>query len=60
MFRKINKTAPAAINRNKGKTMFEDQFKKYEDLVERTKQAYEFWYNCLYSSVKEFFNTKTK
>jgi len=40
--------------------MFEDQFKKYEDLVERTKQAYEFWYNCLYSSVKEFFNTKTK
>lgn len=37
---------------------FDEQFKKYEDLTERTKQAYEFWYNCVYSSVKEFFTKK--
>ena len=37
---------------------FEDAFKKYEQLTERTQQAYEFWHNCLLSSVKEFFKVK--
>jgi len=34
---------------------FEEQYKKYEKLTERTKEAYEFWVNSVFSSFKEFF-----
>jgi hypothetical protein len=33
---------------------FDEQYKKYEELYERTKQAYDFWYNCLISNWKNF------
>lgn len=36
----------------------EEQFKKFEDLADQTKQAYEFWYNAVLSSVKEFYKIK--
>jgi hypothetical protein len=36
---------------------FEEQYKKYEVLVERTKEAYEFWVNCVFSSIKEYIKT---
>lgn len=43
----------------KGKAMFtfEEQYKKYEQLLERTKEAYEFWTNCVMSSWKDFLKT---
>ena len=37
---------------------FEEHCKKYEKLIERTNQAYDFWVNCVFSSVKEFFKVK--
>ena len=36
---------------------FEDQYKKYEQVLDRTKQAYEFWYNCVLSTWKDFLKT---
>jgi hypothetical protein len=36
---------------------FEDQYKKYEEVLDRTKQAYEFWYSCLISTWKDFLKT---
>ena len=35
--------------------MYDKEFKKFEELAELTKQAYEFWYNCLLSSWKDFY-----
>ena len=44
----------------KEKTMFsfEEQYKKFEELSERTKQAYDFWYNCIMSTFKDFCKKK--
>lgn len=36
---------------------FEEQFKKFEELNERTKQAYEFWLNVVTSTWKDFCKT---
>lgn len=36
----------------------EEQFKKFEALADQTKQAYEFWSNCIMSSFKEFYKVK--
>jgi hypothetical protein len=37
--------------------MYEKEFEKFEELSERTKQAYEFWYNCLISNWKNFIKS---
>jgi hypothetical protein len=37
---------------------FDEQYKKYEQLMDRTNQAYEFWVNCVFSSIKDFFKVK--
>ena len=44
------------------KTMFsfEEQYKKFEELNERTKQAYEFWVKAVTSTVEDFFNPRKK
>ena len=44
------------------KTMFtfEEQFKKFEELNERTKQAYEFWINAVTSTWEDLFKYKKK
>ena len=44
------------------KTMFtfEDQYKKFEQLAERTKQTYEFWINAVMSTVEDFYKPKKK
>ena len=39
---------------------FDDQYKKFEQVTERTKQAYDFWYNCLLSTWEDFFKPKKK
>jgi hypothetical protein len=39
---------------------FDDQYKKFEEINERTKQAYEFWINALVSTWEDFFKTKKK
>ena len=39
---------------------FEDQYKKFEQLSERTKQAYEFWINCVTSTLEDFFKPRKK
>jgi hypothetical protein len=36
---------------------FDEQYKKFEEVIDRTKQAYEFWYNCLLSTWKDFYKT---
>ena len=44
------------------KTMFkfEDQYKQYEQLLERTKQAYEFWLNAVTSTFEDLYKLKKK
>ena len=37
---------------------FEKQYKQFEELAERTKQAYEFWVNSVISSLKQLVKTK--
>ena len=41
---------------------FEQQYKdavtKFELLAEHTKQAYEFWYNCVMESWKDLYNKR--
>jgi hypothetical protein len=40
---------------------FEDQYKKFDEVLDRTQSMYEFWINVVLSTTKEFFNTsKTK
>ncbi len=39
---------------------FEEQYKKFEEVTERTKQAYEFWVNCLSSTWQDFFKAPKK
>ena len=39
---------------------FDEQNKKYEELLDRTKQAYEFWVNCLTSTWEDFYKAKKK
>jgi hypothetical protein len=39
---------------------FEEQYKKFEELTERTKQAYEFWVNAVASTWEDFFKPKKK
>ena len=38
---------------------FEKQYKealeKFETLTNQTQQAYEFWYNCVLSTMKDFY-----
>jgi hypothetical protein len=37
---------------------FDKQYKEFEQLSERTKQAYEFWYNCVMDAWKDLLNKK--
>jgi len=39
---------------------FEEQFKKFEELNERTKQAYEFWISAVTSTLEDLFKPKKK
>jgi hypothetical protein len=39
---------------------FDEQYKKFEQLNERTKQTYEFWVNALASTWEDFFKPKKK
>jgi hypothetical protein len=39
---------------------FEEQFKKFEELSERTKQVYEFWFNAATSTLEDLFKPKKK
>jgi len=39
---------------------FEEQFKKFEEFTDRTKQAYEFWVNAVMSTWEDFYKTKKK
>ena len=34
---------------------FDEQYKKFEQVTERTKQAYEFWINAVASTWQDFF-----
>ena len=44
--------------------LFEDQYKEvtkqYEELTERTKQAYEFWVKAVMSTFEDFYKPKKK
>ena len=44
------------------KTMFkfEDQYKQYEQLLDRTKQMYEFWLNAVTSTFEDLYKPKKK
>jgi len=39
---------------------FEEQYKKFEELTERTKQVYEFWVNAVFANVQDFYKPKKK
>ena len=39
---------------------FDEQYKKFEQLNDRTKQAYEFWVNAVVSTWEDFFKQKKK
>jgi hypothetical protein len=44
------------------KTMFtfEDQYKKFEQLAERTKQVYDFWLNAVTSTLEDLYKPRKK
>ena len=48
------------INKENIMFTFDEQYKKFEEITERTKQAYEFWYKCLLSTWEDFFKPKKK
>jgi hypothetical protein len=37
---------------------FDEQYKQFEEVANRTKQAYEFWYNCVIETLKDLYKTK--
>jgi hypothetical protein len=39
---------------------FEEQYKKFEELNERTKQAYEFWVKAVMSTFEDIYKSKKK
>jgi hypothetical protein len=39
---------------------FEEQYKKFEELAERTKQSYEFWVSCMASIWEDLVKPKKK
>jgi len=39
---------------------FEEQYKKFEQLNERTKQAYEFWLETITSTWEDLFKLRKK
>jgi len=34
---------------------YDEQYKQFEEVAEKTKKAYEFWYNCVLSTMKDFY-----
>ena len=36
---------------------FDEQYKQLEEVAEKTKQMYEFWYNAVVSTLKDFYKT---
>lgn len=63
-----NKIHTSGVNPNNLKEIkmfeFEKQYKetvqKFEILADQTKQAYEFWFNCIMSSWKDLYSAKKK
>jgi hypothetical protein len=39
---------------------FEDQYKKFEELADRTKQAYEFWLKIVTSTLEDMYKPRKK
>ena len=40
---------------------FEEQYKKFEEVLDRTQTTYEFWTKAMFTTIKDIFNTsKTK
>jgi len=37
---------------------FDEQYKKFEEVLDRTKQMYEFWYNCVLDTWKDLYSKK--
>jgi hypothetical protein len=35
--------------------MYDKDFKRFEELAERTKEMYEFWLNCITTTLKDFY-----
>jgi len=38
----------------------EEQYKKYEQVIERTVQAYEFWFHSIASTIRAYLTTTKK
>jgi hypothetical protein len=36
---------------------FEEQYKKFEEVLDRTQAAYDFWTKAVFTTVKDLFNT---
>jgi hypothetical protein len=39
---------------------FDEQYKNFKQLSERTKESYDFWYNVVMSSWEDLFKLKQK
>lgn len=50
-------TLLTSIRRNPMFT-FDEQYKKFEQVLNRTQEAYDFWVSCVLSTAKEFFKVK--
>jgi len=37
---------------------FDEQYKKFEKVIDRTQEAYDFWVNCFFSAAKDLFKVK--
>ena len=54
------KTHKRVVNPLKDTYMFtfDEQYKKFEQVLNRTQEAYDFWVSCVLSTAKEFFKVK--
>jgi hypothetical protein len=37
---------------------FDEQYKQFEEVANRTEQMYKFWYNCVLETFKDLYKTK--
>ena len=54
----IEKNVSHNLQKESTMSSFEEQYKNYEQAIERIKQVNEFWVNAVISSIKEFYKVK--
>ena len=56
----LHKSRKTFLIINKGRTMFkfEEQYKKFEEVLDRTQAMYDFWTKAVFTAAKDLFKVK--